>query len=103
MNSPHSHPRASEINFSLNTTLRGGVLVENGARFANFFFFFRMRSGSLTLRRFAEIDIRPGTATVFPQGAIHFEMNPSCEKVPARLCSLCAILTMRKGDVCGCL
>ncbi|VDB87625.1 unnamed protein product [Peniophora sp. CBMAI 1063] len=61
MNSPHTHPRATEINFSINTTLRGGVLVENGARFA-------------------EIDIRPGTATVFPQGAIHFEMNPSCEE-----------------------
>ncbi|KAI0027467.1 RmlC-like cupin domain-containing protein [Vararia minispora EC-137] len=60
MNTPHTHPRASEINFSLNTTLRTGVLVENGARFA-------------------EIDIRPGTATVFPMGAIHFEMNPSCE------------------------
>ena len=30
--------------------------------------------------RFAEIDIRPGTATIFPQGAIHFEMNPSCEE-----------------------
>ncbi|KAI0033515.1 RmlC-like cupin domain-containing protein, partial [Vararia minispora EC-137] len=60
MNTPHTHPRATEINFSLNTTLRGGVLVENGARFA-------------------EIDIAPGSATVFPQGAIHFEMNPSCE------------------------
>jgi len=61
MNSPHTHPRATEINFSVNTTLRGGVLVENGARFA-------------------EIDIAPGSATVFPQGAIHFEMNPSCEE-----------------------
>ncbi|VDC01156.1 unnamed protein product [Peniophora sp. CBMAI 1063] len=61
MNTPHTHPRATEINFSLNTTLRGGVLIENGARFA-------------------EIDIRPGTATIFPQGAIHFEMNPSCEE-----------------------
>ncbi|KAI0309732.1 RmlC-like cupin domain-containing protein, partial [Amylostereum chailletii] len=60
MNSPHTHPRATEINFSLNTTLRGGVLVENGARFV-------------------EVDIAPGSATVFPQGAIHFEMNPSCE------------------------
>jgi len=60
MNSPHTHPRATEINFSVNTTLRGGVLVENGARFA-------------------EIDIAPGSATVFPQGAIHFEFNPSCE------------------------
>ena len=36
------------------------MLIENGARFA-------------------EVDIRPGTATIFPQGAIHFEMNPSCE------------------------
>jgi oxalate decarboxylase/phosphoglucose isomerase-like protein (cupin superfamily) len=61
MNSPHTHPRATEINFSVNTTLRGGVLIENGARFA-------------------EIDIAPGSATVFPQGAIHFEMNPSCEE-----------------------
>ena len=61
MNSPHTHPRATEINFSINTTLRGGVLIENGARFA-------------------EIDIRPGTATIFPPGAIHFEMNPSCEE-----------------------
>ena len=60
MNTPHVHPRATEINFSLNTTLRGGVLIENGARFA-------------------ELDIRLATATIFPQGAIHFEMNPSCE------------------------
>ena len=29
--------------------------------------------------RFVTIDIAPGSATVFPQGAIHFEMNPSCE------------------------
>ncbi|KAI0069277.1 RmlC-like cupin [Artomyces pyxidatus] len=60
MNTPHTHPRATEINFSLNTTLRGGVLVENGARFI-------------------DVEIAPGSATVFPQGAIHFEMNPSCE------------------------
>jgi hypothetical protein len=60
MNSPHTHPRGTEINFSVNTTLRAGVLVENGARFA-------------------EVDIAAGSATVFPMGAIHFEMNPTCE------------------------
>ena len=59
-NTPHTHPRATEINFSLNTTLRAGFLAENGARFVT-------------------IDLAPGSATVFPQGAIHFEMNPSCE------------------------
>ena len=56
----HTHPRATEINFSLNTTLRAGFLAENGARFVM-------------------IDLAPGSATVFPQGSVHFEMNPSCE------------------------
>ena len=60
MNSPHTHPRATEINFSVNTTLRAGFLAENGARFVS-------------------IDLAPGSATFFPQGSIHFEMNPSCE------------------------
>ena len=60
MNSPHTHPRATEINFSLNTTLRAGFLSENGARFI-------------------PVELAPGKAAVFPQGVIHFEMNPSCE------------------------
>ena len=40
--------------------LRAGVLVENGARFI-------------------DVEIRPGTAAVFEVGAIHYEMNPTCE------------------------
>ncbi|KAI0043644.1 RmlC-like cupin, partial [Auriscalpium vulgare] len=60
INTHHTHPRATEINFSINTTLRAGLLVKNGARFI-------------------DIEIAPGSATVFPQGAIHFEMNFSCE------------------------
>ena len=60
MNTPHTHPRATEINFSVNTTLRAGFLMENGARFV-------------------DVELKPGSAAVFPQGAIHFEMNPSCE------------------------
>jgi len=60
MNTPHTHPRATEINFSINTTLQAGFLAENGARFVN-------------------VELPAGSAAIFPQGAIHFEMNPSCE------------------------
>ncbi|KAJ7153964.1 RmlC-like cupin [Mycena crocata] len=60
INSPHTHPRATEINFSVNGTLRTGLLNENGARFI-------------------VNDLPPGSMTVFPQGAIHFEMNTGCE------------------------
>ena len=60
MNTPHTHPRATEINFSVNTTLRAGFLEENGARFV-------------------DVELAAGSAAVFPMGAIHFEMNPSCE------------------------
>ncbi|KAJ7126275.1 RmlC-like cupin domain-containing protein, partial [Mycena epipterygia] len=59
VNSPHTHPRATEINFSVNGTLRTGLLTENGARFI-------------------VNDLPPGSMTVFPQGAIHFEMNTGC-------------------------
>ncbi|KZV75803.1 RmlC-like cupin [Peniophora sp. CONT] len=60
INSPHVHPRASEINFSVNTTLQTGFLLENGDAFHL-------------------VDIPAGSAVAIPQGAIHFEMNPSCE------------------------
>ncbi|KAJ7025642.1 RmlC-like cupin domain-containing protein [Mycena alexandri] len=60
MNSPHTHPRAAEINFSVNGTLRTGMLAENGARFV-------------------VNELPPGSMTVFPQGAIHFEVNTGCE------------------------
>ncbi|KAJ7149204.1 RmlC-like cupin [Mycena crocata] len=59
VNTPHTHPRATEVNFSVNGTLRTGLLTENGARFI-----FN--------------DLPPGSMTVFPQGAIHFEMNTGC-------------------------
>ncbi|KAF7319081.1 Cupin type-1 domain-containing protein [Mycena chlorophos] len=59
INTPHTHPRATEINFSANGTLRTGLLTENGARFIM-------------------NELPPGSMTVFPQGAIHFEMNDGC-------------------------
>ncbi|KAJ7739896.1 RmlC-like cupin [Mycena metata] len=60
INTPHTHPRATEINFSVNGTLRTGMLTENGARFV-------------------VNDLPPGSMTVFPQGAVHFEVNTGCE------------------------
>ncbi|KAJ7485707.1 RmlC-like cupin domain-containing protein [Mycena latifolia] len=60
VNTPHTHPRATELNFSVNGTLRTGLLTENGARFI-------------------VNDLPPGSMTVFPQGAIHFEMNTGCD------------------------
>lgn len=59
INTPHTHPRATEINFSVNGTLRGGFLAENGAKFI-------------------EVTLNPGEAAIFPQAAIHFEMNTGC-------------------------
>jgi hypothetical protein len=63
MNIPHTHPRATEINIAVNGTLRTGMLAENGARFV-----FN--------------NVPAGSATVFPQGAIHFEMNLDCREFP---------------------
>ena len=62
MNIPHTHPRATEINMAINGTLRTGMLAENGARFV-----------------FNEVPA--GSATVFPRGAVHFEMNLECGDV----------------------
>ena len=60
INLPHTHPRATEINFIVSGRLEAGFFQENGARFI---------TNVLTT----------GQATVFPQGAIHFEQNLNCE------------------------
>ena len=59
LNTPHTHPRATEFNFVVNGTLQAGFLEENGARFIM-------------------NDVPAGSATIFPKGAIHFEMNTGC-------------------------
>jgi oxalate decarboxylase/phosphoglucose isomerase-like protein (cupin superfamily) len=62
MNSPHTHPRATEFNVALNGTLYTGMLAENGARFV-----------------VNEVGVL--SATFFPRGAIHFEANLNCDPV----------------------
>jgi hypothetical protein len=60
MNLPHTHPRATEINFSVDSDFEVGFYQENGA-----FFVMNM--------------VHKNQAAVFPQGAIHFEQNLNCE------------------------
>ncbi|KAJ7288812.1 RmlC-like cupin [Mycena rebaudengoi] len=60
MNPPHTHPRATEIQFNVNGTLRTGMITENGARFIM-------------------TELNPGGMTIFPQGSIHFQVNEGCE------------------------
>jgi len=62
INTPHTHPRASEIQLVLNGSLESGFLVENGARFV--------------------MNTVPAlSASVFPRGAIHFQANLGCEPI----------------------
>ncbi|KAF7334305.1 RmlC-like cupin [Mycena sanguinolenta] len=60
MNTPHTHPRATEIQFNVNGTIRTGMITENGGRFIM-------------------TDLQPGQMTIFPQGSIHFQINEGCE------------------------
>ena len=62
LNTPHTHPRAAEFNLAVNGTLRTGMLANNKARFVM-------------------NELQPGQATIFPQGAIHFEQNLGCDTV----------------------
>jgi len=61
MNTPHTHPRATEFLFVINgTQLEVGFIEENGGRYV---------SNIMT----------PGQGTVFPKGSIHFQANLGCE------------------------
>ncbi|KAJ7651161.1 hypothetical protein FB45DRAFT_997827 [Roridomyces roridus] len=62
MNTPHTHPRATEMQFSVNGTIRTGMITENGARFIL-------------------NEIQPGQMTIFPMGSIHFQINDGCEPI----------------------
>ncbi|KAL6717705.1 hypothetical protein ACLMJK_005620 [Lecanora helva] len=59
-NTPHTHPRSSEINVVVKGSLVAEFTLENGAR-------------SVTNR------LDTNQMTVFPQGAVHTEFNPGCE------------------------
>lgn len=60
MNSPHTHPRATEMLLMTSGQITAGFLAENGARF--------VVNNVTTL-----------SATVFPAGSIHFQANYDCK------------------------
>ncbi|KAI4189615.1 MAG: hypothetical protein L6R41_001344 [Letrouitia leprolyta] len=60
-NTPHTHPRSSEINIVTQGTLETQFTLENGARTVH---------NTLGTHQM----------TVFPQGALHTEFNPNCEE-----------------------
>ena len=61
MNTPHTHPRATEFLYVVNGTgLEVGFIEENGARFVS----------NIVL---------PGEGTIFPKGSIHFQQNLGCD------------------------
>lgn len=62
MNTPHTHPRATEMLYVINGTLTSGMIAENGARLV-----------SNTLNA--------GQAQIFLQGSIHFQQNELCDPV----------------------
>ncbi|CAF1061308.1 unnamed protein product [Adineta ricciae] len=60
INLPHTHPRATEINYSVDGHFQVGFYQENGAAFIM-------------------NEIQKNQVAVFPKGAIHFEQNLNCE------------------------
>lgn len=62
MNTPHTHPRATEILYLVTGEMEAGFIEENGARFVK---------NTLT----------KGQGTLFPQGSIHYQMNTGCDPV----------------------
>lgn len=62
INSPHTHPRATEVLLLLNGTISAGFLTENGSRFVM-------------------NDVHELSAMVFPAGSVHFQANYGCEPV----------------------
>ena len=60
MNTPHTHPRATEFLFLVNGGMEAGFIEENGARFVI-------------------NTLAPGQGTIFPKGSIHYQINTGCE------------------------
>jgi hypothetical protein len=70
MNSPHTHPRATEFLTVVQGQVKTGFMLENG-------FLAGKKPGQLTTQVSAELSAFQGT--VFPQGSIHFQFNDQCE------------------------
>ncbi|KAM0718096.1 hypothetical protein Q7P37_006428 [Cladosporium fusiforme] len=73
MNSPHTHPRATEFLTVVEGELVTGFVLENG--------FFKDAAKEINALAFPfNTTLNRFEATIFPQGSIHFQFNPTCER-----------------------
>lgn len=74
MNSPHTHPRATEFLTVVEGQLEVGFVMENGL-------FKDAAKEQLNALAFPfNTTLDQFEATIFPQGSIHFQFNPTCER-----------------------
>lgn len=73
MNSPHTHPRATEFLTVVQGELVTGFVLENN--------FFKDAAKEIDALAFPfNTTLKQFEATIFPQGSIHFQFNPTCER-----------------------
>lgn len=73
MNSPHTHPRATEFLTVVEGQLEVGFVMENGL--------FKDAAKEINALAFPfNTTLNQFEATIFPQGSIHFQFNPTCER-----------------------
>lgn len=70
MNSPHTHPRATEWLTVVDGEVQAGFMLENG-------FLANPATGALTTQ--ISSNLTAFQATIFPMGSIHFQFNPTCK------------------------
>lgn len=71
MNSPHTHPRATEFFTVVQGKFQTGFMLENG-------FLANATEGRQTTQITVQ-ELSPFQATVFPLGSIHYQFNHQCE------------------------
>ncbi|CAK1366940.1 Germin-like protein 4-1 [Cercospora beticola] len=71
MNSPHTHPRATEFFTVIQGKFQTGFMLENG-------FLANATEGRQTTQVSVQ-ELGPFQATVFPLGSIHYQFNHQCE------------------------
>lgn len=73
MNSPHTHPRATEFLTVVEGELVTGFVLENN--------FFKDAAAKIDALAFPfNTTLKQFEATIFPQGSIHFQFNPTCDR-----------------------
>ncbi|KAF2716415.1 RmlC-like cupin [Polychaeton citri CBS 116435] len=72
MNSPHTHPRATEFLTVVQGSLKAGFMLENA-------FVTEEDKAKKALTTQISAELSAFEATVFPQGSIHFQFNDNCE------------------------